>query len=353
MIRRPVLLGLCLLLALAVSGCGLRFQNFAMGTGSESETYPVVIEVSDAAQLPVGGLVRLGQSDIGRVADVNVKDYTARITVNINNDVKLPKGTKARLQLPSPLGEEYVKLEPPQGSSAPNITSGGVIPLADTSRGPDPEQLLAAVGTLLRGSGIEQAKTIVRETNNVLGGREGEIRTLMSRVDTVLSQLDSQSGAIENTLRNVNQLSGYVRQNNSTLDQILDETEPGIRAVLAQKDQFNSLVGKIGQLSGAVDGVVEKNKTEIVEFIDKFQAPLDSLNRISDQVGTITKGISKIGPNLTRSVPGDYLTVNMRLDLVPLIGKLAGQFVNGLTRPDKAQPQRGGPDQLMRKAVGK
>ncbi|WP_020497122.1 MCE family protein [Sciscionella marina] len=352
MTRRFTVLALGTLLTVALSGCGLSFQNFPMGTGSSAATYPITIEVSDAAQLPVGGLVRVGQSDVGRVAEVTVHDYVARITANINNGVVLPKGTGARLQLPSPLGEEYVKLLPPQGTGTAPMRGEDVIPLADTSRGPDPEQLLASLGTLLRGSGIAQVKTLVRETNTIVGGREGEIRELLSRVHTVLSTLDSQSGNIEKTLHNLNQLTGYANENKAVLDRAITETEPGIKAILAQKDRLNSLIGKVGDLSATVEGVVGKNKRDIVEFIDKFQAPLSSLAKIGDQVGTITKGISKVGPNLTAGVPGDYLTVNMRADLPPLIGKLVGQVANGLDRPDKA-PRTGGPDKLMQKAVGK
>lgn len=338
--RRFMVLVLACCLASILSGCGLRLQNLPVGTGSGSDTYPISIEVSDAAQLPIGGLVRMGQSEIGRIGAINVHNYIARITVNIHHDVRLHKGTKARLQLPSPLGEEYVELVPPKQPDRPRLRAGGVIPRADTSRGPDPEQLLAAVGTLLRGSGITQAKTIVRESNTILHGREGKLRTLLHRLDKMLTNLDRQSKIIDTTLRNLDRLSRYAKDNQSVLNEALEHSRPGIKAILSQKGKFNKLVGKVRSLGQTVDTVVGKNQRDIVEFVDKFQGPLTSLAKLDSHVDEITAGIAKVGPHLEAAVPGDYLTVGMHMNLPDAVLKLVGEIGAGLDRRHTGGPQR-------------
>lgn len=352
MTARIRVLALVVVIGLGVSGCGLSFHSLSLGTGSADDTYPITIEVSDASQVPVGGRVRIGQSDVGRVGEITVHDYVARITAHIREDVRIPRGTRVRLQLPSPLGEEYVKLTPPRSGAQRPIGPNGVIPLADTTRGPDPEQLLAAVGNLLRGSGIAQATTIVRETNTILHGREGTVRRLLSRLDTVLTTLNEHSGTIERAVHNLARLTGYARDNQRVLDRALDTVAPGINAVLAQRDRFNHIVGRLRTLSGAVHQVIENNRTDIVAFIDKFQGPLESLSRIRDQVGAITAGVSKLGPNLARAIPGDYLTVHAHADLPDVVLKMLGQITSGVGQKLGQVGGPGGPGKILRGASG-
>lgn len=343
--RRACTVVVAAALALLTGGCGLSFQNMPIGRSPSGPSYPVTAVFDDASNLPVGGLIRLGQSAVGRVESVEVKDFTAVVHMNISSDVQIPTGTTARLQLPSPLGEEYLLLRPPEQAKGGSLRPGATIDLAQTSRGPDIENLFAALGTLLGGSGLQHISTIVAESNKVLDGREGEVRDLLNRLNSVLGTFESHREQISRTLDSIDALASYTRENQATIDAALEDITPGIEALLAQKDSFNDLVARLRPLAATVNDVVDSTRDQFAEIAVKIRPPLDALAAMNDRIGAVLADAQQAGPNVKGAIPGDYITVNARLDVPQFVTSLLGEVVKG--GADKLVAP-GGPGQLLR-----
>ncbi|MFC4945938.1 MCE family protein [Pseudonocardia sp. GCM10023141] len=343
--RRAMIIGATLVAVLLAGGCGLSFQNLPVGRAPTGESYPMTAVFDDASGLPTGGLIRLGQSAVGRVESVEAKDFTAIVHMNIASSVRIPAGTTARLQLPSPLGEEFLVLRPPAGPQGDALAPGATIPLNLTSRGPDIENLFAALGMLLGGSGLQQVSTIVAESNKALDGREGEVRDLLDRLHSVLGTFESHREQIATTLDSVDRLASYTRENQATIDAALDRITPGIEALLAQKDSFNELVAKIRPLADSVNGVVGSTSDQFTALAKNIRPPLDGLAAMNDRIGAVLADVGRLGPNVKAGIPGDYITVSGRLDVPEVVTSLLGQLVTGgstkLLGP-------GGPGQLLK-----
>ncbi|MGI5127522.1 MCE family protein [Pseudonocardia sp. CA-107938] len=331
-------------LALLTSGCGLSFQNLPVGRAPAGESYPIVAEFSDASNLPVGGIVRLGQSAVGRVESIDVAGFTAVVRVNIAADVQIPAGTTARLQLPSPLGEEYLLLRPPDRPAPGVLGPGAVIALTDTSRGPDIENLFAALGGLLSGSGLQQVSTIVEETNKALDGRADEVRGLLDRLSTVLAALQKHRDRITNTLDVVDRLTTYTRANQASIDAALTDIAPGIQALLSQRETFDELVHRLTPLADAVQGVVGPTRGELKRLAANLGPPLDALAAMNDRLDRVLANVAALGPNISGLIPGDYITADGHLDVPALVTRLLEQLA---TDGPKKLLNPGGPEQLL------
>src|SRR3546814_8159169 len=72
------------------------------------------------------------------------------------------------------------------------MASRAVIPVERTGRYPETEEVLASAATLLNGGGLGQVRTITRELNKAMGGREGDLRSLIDNLDTLATTLDAQ-----------------------------------------------------------------------------------------------------------------------------------------------------------------
>ncbi|WP_163570255.1 MlaD family protein [Fodinicola feengrottensis] len=120
--------------AVLLSGCGLSFQNLPIGRGGEGPSYDLTAIFTDAAQLPLGGQVRIGQAVVGRVTSLQARKFQAVVHMRIDVGTQLPVGTTARLELTSVLGEEYVLLVPPDKADRGFLANAAVIGLADTAR---------------------------------------------------------------------------------------------------------------------------------------------------------------------------------------------------------------------------
>ncbi|GAB3502489.1 MCE family protein [Amycolatopsis cihanbeyliensis] len=336
--------GLALLLALAplLAGCGFSLHNAGFG-GTSGPAYRVTVSFTDVAGLPVGGVVRIGQAEVGRVAGIRTRDFHALAELDIHAGVELPAGTRARLELTSALGEQFVALEPPDaGNAGRPLTDGALIPLERTSRGPDVENTLAAVGALLNGSGIDQLRTIVTEANAALGGRAGTVRDLLTRLDSVLSTVDAHGDEITVTIDAMHTLSTRLAEGRPTIEAALTDIRPALDALLAERERFTTLLGALDSLGRNARGLLDETGTALTAQLRALRPVLDDLRAAGADLGGTLSGLREFAGLLRRATPGDYLmldgTLNVPLTLAEILdpGRLPG-----------AQPPRGSAGALL------
>ncbi len=100
------------------------FNSSGVGT---VDGYEVTAEFDDATGLAPGTDVRLAGVKIGTVVAqrLNPETYFAQIVLQIDDEVKLPVGTSARIISDGLLGGNFVSLTP--GGDDENIPAGGEI----------------------------------------------------------------------------------------------------------------------------------------------------------------------------------------------------------------------------------
>ncbi len=100
------------------------FNSSGVGT---VDGYRVTAEFDDATGLAPGTDVRLAGVKIGTVVEqtLNADTYFAQIVLEIDDDIKLPVGTSARIISDGLLGGNFVSLTP--GGDDENIPAGGEI----------------------------------------------------------------------------------------------------------------------------------------------------------------------------------------------------------------------------------
>lgn len=111
-------------LLVAAGFVALAFQSSSVNS---SGGYEVTAEFDNASGLSAGSEVRLSGVKIGTVTSqtLDPKTYFAVVKMNIDNSVKLPKDTSARIIADGLLGSNFVSLEP--GGDEATIEPGGRI----------------------------------------------------------------------------------------------------------------------------------------------------------------------------------------------------------------------------------
>ncbi|SDZ09033.1 phospholipid/cholesterol/gamma-HCH transport system substrate-binding protein [Saccharopolyspora shandongensis] len=325
---------------LLTSSCGLSLQNLPVGDGGSG--YQVTAVFSDAGRLPMGGAVRIGQAVVGRVADIGTADFRAVVTLDIDRDVRLPAGTTARLELASPLGEEFVILQPPSTSDDEVLGDGSVIPIERTSRGPDVENALAAVATLLNGSGLDQARTIVTELNTALAGREQQTRDLLGRLEHILTSLDQHRDELTGLIDSVHATSRHLAENQAVLDAALTQVRPAIDALLAERERFTALLDDTASLSNATAALLDQTDESLTRQVEQFRPVLADLQALDGSIGTTVQSLRRFYGLFQQAAPGDYLLFNGTLD-VP--GTVVQLLAPGAPMPP---PGQGGVSAILR-----
>lgn len=304
-----------------VAGCGFRgVADVPLPGGADlgSHPYTIRIEFSNVLDLAPQSLVKLKNVTVGRIDDIQLRGWHARITCRVRGNVNLPANATARIEQTTLLGEKFVQLAGPATETPRGHLGGGsLIPLRASSEGAEVEQVLSAISLLLNGGGIEQAATINRELNSALGGREDEIRGVLKDVNKLVGGLDKQKKQIVRAIDNVDKLAGRLKHNRRTIDDTLHKVTPAIKVLSGQRRNLTKLLTGLDKLSGVSTKVIARSKKDTLANLRRLQPILSSFAKAGSNLpeGLQMAATFPFPPSVDKGLKGDYLNLYGTVDL--------------------------------------
>nr|WP_143168990.1 MCE family protein [Amycolatopsis australiensis] len=308
-------MGCCLVLT-ACSGEFKGVYDLPLPGGADVGDHPyhVTVQFADVLDLVPQAAVKVGDVPVGRVQAIRLgtDGWTAEAVVEVNGDVVLPADAVARLRQSSLLGEKFVELAAPEGGQAKEkLADNAVIPVSRTNRNPEFEEVFGALSLLLNGGGIGQLQTINRELSRVMTGNESQIRSFLSGVDTLATDLDAHRQDITAALDGVNRLATTLADRDKQVSGALTDLTPGLRTLTDQRSQLVAMLQSLDDLSGVATDVIHKSKDDLVADL-RALAPI--LHRLADAGASLPKAL-EILPSfpytdaVIPAIKGDYLNV--------------------------------------------
>src|SRR3546814_38902 len=240
--------------------------------------------------------------------------------MRIRDDVELPANSLAMIRQTSLLGEKYVALEEPVDEPAAGVLEDeGHIALSATGRNPEVEEVLGALSFLLSGGGVAQLGTITTELNNVMSGRTGDLKRLLSNLDQVVGTLDDQKADIIDAMESMNKLATTLNTERDAIGEAIDVMPAAIKVL---KDQP-------GKLAQTPKGPEETGKggprgpDAIGEAIDVMPAAIKVLKDQHGELVQMLKGLEELGKVGTRVIGAskDDLLASLK-SLQPILASL-------------------------------
>lgn len=191
---------------------------------------------------------------------------------------------------------------------------------------------------LLNGGGVNQLKTITTELNKALAGREPQVRSMLNRVDTLVTNLDGHKGDITDALDGVNRLSATLATRKQDVGTVLTGLSPGLKVLEKQRGSLLTMLRSLDTLSTVAVDTVNKSKADMIADL-KALAP--TLKALADSGSDLPDSLEVLltypfTDEVLRGVKGDYL--NVYLDVTAMPGT---QLIPPLD-PDTAQPTASG-----------
>jgi phospholipid/cholesterol/gamma-HCH transport system substrate-binding protein len=328
--------------ALVLSSCGSwkGIANVPLpgGPGSGAGKMTLYVQTPDTLGLTVNSRVRVADVFVGSVRAIELKNWVATMTVDLQPGLKLPVNTLARVGQTSLLGSQHVELDMPPNPSPDLLKSGDTIPLKNSSAFPTTERVLASISTILSGGGIPNLEVIQTEINNLLTGRADQIREFLNRLDTFTDELNQQREDITRAIDSTNRLLTIVAQRNDTLDRVLTEFPPLIKHFADTRDLFADAVQALGRVSAAADTALGQSNADLHTNLVTLQRPLKQLGKASPYLVGALK-LLLTAPYSIENVPkvirGDYINTSITADLTFSAldnAILSGTGVSGLLR---------------------
>ena len=126
----------------------LVFAYTSSSTGTVSG-YPLTATFNNVSGLGPGSDVRLSGIRVGSIVDaeLNPEDYTAVVRLTVQNSVKLPTDTSARILSDGLLSDNYLELQP--GADDTMLEAGGRIEITQS-----PINIFDLIARFIHGGGL-------------------------------------------------------------------------------------------------------------------------------------------------------------------------------------------------------
>lgn len=336
--RLGVLIAASVGMAVALSGCGSVY-DLPLPGGANVGSNPLKIHVMfrNVLDLVPQSTVKVNDVSVGKVTAIDLQGQVANVTVEIPRATKLPANTVATIRQTSLLGEKFVSLSAPANPLG-SLTNGATIPLANSGANPEVEDVLKALGALLSGGGVGQLKLISEELNAAIGGKETQVRSLLTQLHYFMGQLAQSKTQIVTAVDNLNRLAVSLKAQDPTIVATLDNIPAALASVNRQRSDLVKMLTALNKLSGVGVQVIQASKTATINGLTDLAPVLSELAAAGNNLpkafqifltypfvdSTVSASDS---PAFARSFEmGDYtnLSVNLDLNLDALLPKGSG-----------------------------
>src|ERR1700752_3552881 len=250
------------------TGCEWRGRKkFALpGTqGSGPGSFIIQAQLPDVDRLQPNSRVRVNDVTVGSVTRIERQDWHALVTMKLNGDVVLPANATASLGQTSLLGSLHIELAAPTDTpSGGRLHQGSLIPLSAGKAYPSTEQTLAAASVLLNNGGLGQVQDITRALSTAFAGREGDLRSLLSQLDTFIGRVNDQTDDIIKATDSRTRLVDQVAAQKPVIDKGLDTIPDALAVLNRQRDNLIAAVDHLGKFSALAADSVNRTKSALV-----------------------------------------------------------------------------------------
>lgn len=303
-ISTALLAGVATLSTAVVSGCGFTAEDLARANNNRGDGYVITAVVDDALNLPDGAPVRLGGVPVGRVKDVEVKDYQAVVSLRINNDVTILSGASVRLRYTTALGEMYVQVDP--SAEGEKLTDGAKLNPAQAETAPSVEDALASASMLINGGGLGSIQTIVEELNTAVEGRVPTTHRLIRRLSTTLTAVDNSEDSIDRILSSLGSVSQTLNSREETINRALEELRPAARTLAENTDELVALLKQASRFGETAQRIVNASRDDVSSIVKELGPILDTVLANRDGILNALDGITRGAPIVNQVIPNTY-----------------------------------------------
>lgn len=313
--------------SLVLTGCDFDVYQLPLPGGADVGDDPitVTVEFEDVLDLVPKSSVKVADVTVGQVTDVDLKGYTAEVTLELRNDTGLPDNANALIRQTSLLGEKFVSLEAPSNPSDEPLGEGDTIPLERTSRNPEVEEVLGALSLLLNGGGVAQLKTITSELNLALEGREDSAKSVLTQIESLMSQLDDRKADIVNAIESLNRLALGAREHQDSIDLALEELPSALDSISSQRRDLVRMLQGLNRLGSVGVRVIQQTEDSTLSTLQELHPILSQLNKAGQSFVDalhifysfpFSDDVIGRDPAAARALHfGDYVNLSVELDL--------------------------------------
>ncbi|NNH70912.1 MCE family protein [Nocardia uniformis] len=238
--------------ALLVTGCGVEAIDLPIpGVAVSGPTYTISVQFANVLNLTGKAEVQLNGIRVGVLKSTSVANFVATAVLELSNDVQVPNDTKVELRQATLLGDIYIALTPPPGSTAPPLPPGAVVPVSQTMPAQNLEELIRGFASVLNGGTSASLTSGIARINAAMPPQD-ELRDLLLYGRDGISQLAGSTGELDQILTSAAALTQMVADNQELLDALMRDVPARASTLAGAFDQFGRFAGDVPTIGDAI-----------------------------------------------------------------------------------------------------
>ncbi|MBD0020823.1 MCE family protein [Gordonia pseudamarae] len=335
-----------------LGGCtfdGINSLPLPGNSGASGQTYRVTVKLTNAQNLVGNSPVKYHNATIGNVRTIGNSGWHAEAVLDLSKDAEIPANVRVKLSQTSIFGSQFIELINPNTTAGATgdtrhdgsiLYDGAVLSLEQSSQYPSVEEVLSAVSLVLNGAGLQQLRTVTGELNSVLGGREGDLRSLIPKLRTLVADLSDQRGDIRRAIDSIAALSDRLEKDRDIINRGIDSITPAVEVLNTQQRQLTDMLSAVGRFGDAASTVLDRSNRDTLANLHNL-APV--VNKLAESGDNLTEALKIAGTipfpvtTVQRGVRGDYLNLFLTLDISP--EKITTAVIPSYGRQPRVQPR--------------
>jgi len=316
------LVAMASVVALTATGCAFSGLNSlplpgTVGRGSGTSTYH--LEIANVNTLESNSPVMLNDAVVGSVGKMTVMNWHADVELSVRAGVVVPANAVASVGQTSLLGSLHLSLDPPPGQAPRGrLTPGATIPLSNSLTYPSTEQTLSALSVVLNAGQLGQIGDVIHNMNAAFSGREGQVRDLLTRLDTFAGTFDDQRDNIVSTIVALDRFSGRLAAKDDVITEALRKVPPALEVLERERPRITTALEKLGTFSDLATRLVHDAGGDLVKNFQNLDPTIRALADVGPELDAVLASILFRPLNqseIDRAVRGDYVNGYLEIDL--------------------------------------
>lgn len=280
---------------------------------SKPDTYTMTLVFSTVEGLKVGSQLEMAGVQIGSVKDITLgRNYSAVVTAEVNENVKIPIDSVASVATKGILGDKIIIIKP--GSSKNTIEPEGNLPRTTVPPSLDTllEQLGQIAGNLTELTGslnatlgdeetlrsiLSNIQKLSEDSSSLVAENKDNITSVVSNLKVITAAMADASESITGASQNMNEILSTINSGNGTIGKLVYDDR-----------LYESFVSSLESLHKLTDSIEEEST---ISLLLSDPTLYYNLVAISENVRTVTDNLAAGKGSLGKLLTDDELYANM------------------------------------------
>lgn len=300
--RRLVLVPLLASILLGLAGC-------SVSNGGAQRTATAVF--SNVGDLASGAQVQMADVPVGTVRSIALDGDRAKVTIALNDGVRVPANVSAAIDRTTILGDQFVDLVVPKNETGPHAATAPQ--LADgariqrTSIVPDVEQFVAAGSQVFGAISTTELEQIIQAGGQGFTGQEASLKAFLTDLTRVANGYAQHTDDITQAVNGLDSLTASLAPTSGATTTALTNLSQTVAILAKNSSQFETLLQSLDNLSTQGRGLLENYYPQIVTQLQALQAVSGELAQHQSDLAGLLSEIPVADDALPQAVRNGYV----------------------------------------------